>query len=368
MLTPSTGIPDDGAASSSGPQTTRIQPEFHGRAGEYFGIWIVNVLLSIVTLGIYSAWATVRTQRYFYGNTRLAGSSFEYLADPVRILKGRLIAYAVVIALALSSHFMPLLYLGLVFAMMLLVPVLVWLAARFRARYSAWRGVRFRFDGGVAEAYGPFFAWLIVSGISLSLLYPVAKMRQQAYLVDGHRFGRTRFAFDGDAGSYYGPYVVALVAGVALLVALGAGMAGLAAVADQGDAGAAGPPGPRELATIYGFVLVFYAVVFALMAYVRTRYLNLMWRNSKLGRHAFESTLRVRDVVWIYASNLMAIVCTLGLAAPWAMVRLARYRAAHFAVLASGSLEDFLVDVEDERSSAGVELIDALDIGVDIGL
>src|SRR5258707_6333866 len=42
---------------------------FTGRAGEYFRIWIVNICLSIVTLGIYSAWAKVRRKRYFYGNT-----------------------------------------------------------------------------------------------------------------------------------------------------------------------------------------------------------------------------------------------------------------------------------------------------------
>ncbi len=30
---------------------------FSGRGSEFFGIWIVNVLLSILTLGIYSAWA-----------------------------------------------------------------------------------------------------------------------------------------------------------------------------------------------------------------------------------------------------------------------------------------------------------------------
>ncbi|MGI9420607.1 MAG: DUF898 family protein, partial [Geminicoccaceae bacterium] len=59
---------------------------FTGRAGEYFGIWIVNLLLSIVTLGIYSAWAKVRTRRYFYGNTKLADSTFDYLASPVQIL------------------------------------------------------------------------------------------------------------------------------------------------------------------------------------------------------------------------------------------------------------------------------------------
>ena len=65
--------------------------EFTGRGGEYFRIWIVNILLTLITLGIYSAWATVRKRRYFHGNTLLAGAEFEYLATPMMILKGRLI-------------------------------------------------------------------------------------------------------------------------------------------------------------------------------------------------------------------------------------------------------------------------------------
>ena len=71
--------------------------EFTGHGGEYFRIWIVNLLLTLLTLGIYSAWATVRKRRYFHGNTRLEGAEFEYLATPWMILKGRLIAVAVLI-------------------------------------------------------------------------------------------------------------------------------------------------------------------------------------------------------------------------------------------------------------------------------
>ena len=56
---------------------------FTGSGEEFFGIWIINLVLSICTLGIYSAWAKVRTKRYFYGNTILAGSSFEYVANPM---------------------------------------------------------------------------------------------------------------------------------------------------------------------------------------------------------------------------------------------------------------------------------------------
>ncbi|MBM3540446.1 MAG: DUF898 domain-containing protein, partial [Alphaproteobacteria bacterium] len=44
---------------------------FNGTAGQYFGIWATNVALTILTLGIWSAWAKVRTKRYFLGNTTL---------------------------------------------------------------------------------------------------------------------------------------------------------------------------------------------------------------------------------------------------------------------------------------------------------
>ena len=62
------------AVSESTVKTEQIQ--FTGKAGEYFAIWIVNVALTILTLGIYSAWAKVRTNQYFYGNTFLADSAF----------------------------------------------------------------------------------------------------------------------------------------------------------------------------------------------------------------------------------------------------------------------------------------------------
>ena len=47
----------------------RHRPEFRGDPKEYFRIWIVNLALTILTLGIYSAWAKVRKQRYFYLST-----------------------------------------------------------------------------------------------------------------------------------------------------------------------------------------------------------------------------------------------------------------------------------------------------------
>ncbi len=80
---------------------------FTGSTREYFGIWIVNVLLTLVTLGVYSAWAKVRRQRYFHGSTRLAGASFDYHAKPIRILIGRVIVLAMLVGYNLAPHFLP---------------------------------------------------------------------------------------------------------------------------------------------------------------------------------------------------------------------------------------------------------------------
>src|SRR5438309_3489747 len=83
----------------------RHQFAFRGTGSEYFGIWIVNLLLTIITLGIYGAWAKVRTWRYFYANTFIGEHALDYHASPIRILIGRLIAVGVLVAYAVSVSF-----------------------------------------------------------------------------------------------------------------------------------------------------------------------------------------------------------------------------------------------------------------------
>ena len=90
-------------AASTGAPPTLEAFRFNGSGGEYFRIWIVNLLLSVITLGIYSAWAKVRRLRYFYGNTHLAGDVFEYHGKPIQILKGRLVAFGIFVIYVLVS-------------------------------------------------------------------------------------------------------------------------------------------------------------------------------------------------------------------------------------------------------------------------
>src|SRR6266849_2239601 len=73
-------------------QPRALISEFRGCARDYFRIWAVNLCLTLLTAGIFSAWAKVRKKRYFYSNVTLDGTPFQYLGRPVPILKGRVIA------------------------------------------------------------------------------------------------------------------------------------------------------------------------------------------------------------------------------------------------------------------------------------
>jgi uncharacterized membrane protein YjgN (DUF898 family) len=135
---------------------------FTGSASEYFRIWIVNTLLTVVTLGVYSAWAKIRNKQYFYGNTWLDGSNFEYLAKPLPILKGRLIAAAAFGLLFGSQHYNRTLYFVLIGLYVLATPWVLVKALAFNARNSAYRNLRFAFVGRTGEAFGVYLSMIAV--------------------------------------------------------------------------------------------------------------------------------------------------------------------------------------------------------------
>src|SRR5690606_19365232 len=184
-------------------QSGRAQFTFTGTTTEYFRIWIVNVALSVLTLGVYSAWAKVRTKQYFYGHASLHGSSFEYLADPVSILKGRLVVGGFLALLFVSQYYSLALYLGLMLLLLLATPFLIVQGIRFHAHNSAFRNVRFGFTGGVGELYALFVKMGLLTIVTFGLGYPYALWRVMRFVLTNHQYGNTRFAWYGKPSQYY---------------------------------------------------------------------------------------------------------------------------------------------------------------------
>lgn len=324
-----------GVASESAPLEQREVPfEFTGTAGEYFRIWIVNVLLSIVTLGIYSAWAKVRTKSYFYRHTRLDGSSFEYLADPIKILKGRLIVGTFLAAMYASQHYSPIVYAVLAFALVLLSPLVMAVSLSFNARYSSFRNVRFGFVSTISEAYVTYILAGVIYMFTLGLGLPYAQWRMTRWVIENHRYGKQRFAWTSEWGSYYVAYFIAF-----LLMAPGFG-AMFYIFMSAGSETIGDPEATREaLSTAVPLAMgLFYLWLLFVMGFVRARFANLAYGGAQIGFHDLKSDQRGLDLTILYVTNALAVLVSVGLLAPWAMIRLARYRADHTRVLLRGDL------------------------------
>lgn len=321
-----------------------VQFEFQGEAGEYFKIWIVNVLLSIVTLGIYSAWAKVRNHRYFYSNTQLAGHSFEYTANPVAILKGRIVAAIFFAGYVFSTEFMPVLTLLFIALFVVGFPWLACKSLSFRNRNTAFRNIRFGFDGSYFEALKAFILWPFLGMISFGLLFPYAISRQKLFVVGYSRYGTTRFQPQFTSGGFYNIFLVAF--GVAIFG--GIVSAGVGALIPQ-------------LAPL--LFLPFYLFLFA---YINAKSANLIYNHTLLQEHGFDSQIQVGKLAWIYLSNALAVAFTIGLAMPWAKVRLAAYHASCLRLKSRGSLDEFVAAEEKNVSAMGEEIGDVFDL--DIGL
>lgn len=323
---------------------TKLPFDFSGTGSEYFKIWVVNTILSIITLGIYSAWAKVRRKQYFYGNTRLQSTSFEYLADPVKILKGRIIVAVFFILYSVISEFFPMV--GAVLSLMFLgiLPWLVIRALSFNARNSAYRNIRFGFDGTMKEAVKAYLLWPILVPFTLGLIFPYVYFRQKKFIVENSSYGTTRFTFKARPGDYYRVLVkgiVPIVLGIALLVGT-----------------------TILLPFVSGLVgLIFYLYLFA---YFSVRYTNLLYNSTKLSANGFKADLKPMEYLVLVATNTLGIVLTLGIFYPWARVRALRYKLDHLQLVPRGDLNNFIALEQAQVSALGEGANDFLDL--DIGL
>lgn len=348
------------ATRPAGPARTERRFEFSGDAREYFRIWIVNLALSIVTLGIFSAWAKVRSERYFYGNTRVAGEPFEYLAKPWPILKGRIIAVTLFAAYILAAQLSWKLQLATALVIAIATPWLIVRGCAFRARYSAWRGINFRFEPSYGRAYVVYLLLGIPVVLSLGFMYPYMKWMQKTFLVEHHRYGGVPFGFRATAGQFYPPYLIAwgVTTGIVFTLAFGVGMLTVLMVGQRGDA-------PPEW-FLYAYLVPFYGSYFAVWAFLAAALANLSWNHTDLGPHGFRSTLKGSKLLSIYAGNTVAILASAGFLIPWARIRLARYRAESLALLAAGDLDDFRAESRADVDATAAEMDGLFDI--DIGL
>jgi uncharacterized membrane protein YjgN (DUF898 family) len=366
-LEPALSLSSQPAAENAPSVLSRLK--FTGSGREYFGIWIVNILLTIVTLGIYSAWAKVRRNRYFFGNTQLLDRGFDYHAQPKQILIGRIIAFALLLVYNLALNFFPVV--GLVLAVLLLIaaPALIVRGLRFNARMTSYRNVRFGFDGKYWGAVKAFIAGPLLATFSFGLLTPVASKWSSRYVFNNLRYGGKKFSAAPSLGAIYkawlipaGVTIIGLLLLALIVFANYASITGSLSGADFSD-----PERPplALLVVVYSIVIgLFLVYAFAGLFYsaaVRNIVLNASLLDN---RHRLHSDMPRLKYVWVAVSNFFVTIFTLGLMRPWAAVRMARFQAQHTGVTFDGEIGDVFSEIRSDESAVGGEFMDLEGIAV----
>jgi uncharacterized membrane protein YjgN (DUF898 family) len=393
------------------PGTHRLALRFVGSGSEYFRIWIVNLLLTLVTLGLYYPFAKVRRLRYFHGATEVGGHAMSFHANPWKMFRGYVLVVVLLGAYALAGQFSP--TAGAVAFLIVagLWPALWHSSLRFRLANTGWRGLRFRYTGTRAQAYlvmGAPFAlgvvfvlvtawlapgaadaqggavppgskpaeaspWLLVMALAPLLLVLglgplflwLVKRQQHAHYALGDE--HTRFGVG--AGSFYA--LVLKAAGVAVLVGLAAAAmaAGVAVVAGMVSAfGGDGVPPNAGMVLGVLFVILAYLIVWAVAGgYFVARLQNLVWSGTSSAHLRFASGLRARALAGLWFRNTVLVLLTLGLYFPFAQVASARLRLEAVAVTSLLDPERLVAAAAPVDESAAGDAAGDL-FGFDIGL
>ena len=298
----------------------RLRLRFTGTGGEYFRIWIVNLFLTVLTLGIYSAWAKVRTRRYFYANTLLADHPFDYRANPWYILRGNLIlGFGLLLFLAFES-FGPV-YSGIVLAAFYaFLPFLIYKSLRFNAVNSSYRNLRFRFRGSLKESYKAYLFIPLLIPLTLGLIFPYWVFRRKKYFFDNFTFGRSPNTFTGAAGHFYQVYGITGLMVILLVVVAGSGVYFFVSQSRGLTLGLDSMDRFFTLLPVAGFLIAMTAFT-CIQQFLFARITNYCWNQTSVEGLCFNSRLTVGKLLWLRLTNLLAIIFSLGLLTPWARVR-----------------------------------------------
>ena len=397
---------DDAAATFDSGETPppavddserRFSFEFRGQTGEYFWIWIVNVLLTIATWGIYSPWAKVRIKQYFYDNACIADANFEYHARPLSILLAR----AVVLLLVVVGGAIAVAYgadadARYSFLLFLLLPWALVRGFSFNARNSSYRGLRFSFARRYGEAYFALFGLptllfaallclfllggdaddfsesaVIVAMIAFVAFLPYFVFRYYRFKVANHALGRTRFVFAQSPKPYYFALLAVLLA--ALLSLLAATFISVVLERAFPSSSSGGQFFDLDgFFTFLAFFLFLFPPLFLFALSVpRAMLFKAFWAGVRTENGArIECDISIIGFAGrILMINFLASLLSFGLLHPWTQVRKARYIAAHLRLVAPLAAIDSLRLGKEETIGAFGEELDAVEgFDFDVGL
>ncbi len=360
----------------------------------------------LITLGIYSPWAKVRKLRYLYGNTYLDDNRFDYLADPVRILKGRLVAVIALVSYYLAWDFYPDAGMALLVIGVLLMPFALVTATSFQMRNTSYKNIRFSFHNAYKTIYrqlaAPLSIVLILTGVIYTIfdlnwipsyesipgetelvksdfitlffllvlmpVIPYLDYLRANFIISHTQFGNLDAEFESRVWGFYKIYLQASLIFILIVTLSSLSIGGLVYIlAFNAEIESIEWFTNRSFTFI--FIVVFYLLNFIVVAFLKARRTNLIYQQTNFGAYASKiriySRLKTWRLSWIYISNTLLVLVSLGMLIPWAKIRTSRYFASCVEVESRG-LDNIKTRNQDDQSALGDEFLNAFDM--DLGL
>jgi uncharacterized membrane protein YjgN (DUF898 family) len=320
-----------GAVTAERPGFHRLV--FHGRGASLLGIHVVNVFLTLLTLGVYYFWAKARVRRYLFAQTSFEGDRFAFHGLGLEMLLGfakAALVFGVPIAALNYAPSVPDLSrraaVGASLAAwalaMVCIPVARAGARRYRLSRASWRGIRFSFRGSTGEYVRLFAGGSLLTLLTLGLYYPTFATRTHGFLTRHSYFGTARFDFDGEGRDLLVDFLYAV------------------------------------LLTLPTLGLAWFWFVAA-----KRRY---FWRRTTFAGARFTCTMTGGNLLRLRLGNLLLAVFTLGLGWPFATVRNARYVCRHVTLVGVLDLASVRQSVR-QATATGEGLLGMLEADLNLG-
>ena len=318
--------------------------KFTGKSGEYFKLWFVNMFLSIVTLGIYSAWAKVRDAQYLYGHTQVDGQSFRFLATPMQILKGRIVAVIVFALYMILSQINPVIGMVMALGFIVAMPWLIIQGLKFTMRMTAYRNVRFSFEGTYGGVIVHFLLLPIIGLVTFYLAMPWVLQQIHKYINSNITYGGKHFEQNSSASQYY----------IAALITVGIALIGAALVI--GAFGMPMAPTEENPASLF-LPMVLFIIIMNIAAAVFQSFIynHLMETLSIDDVVSFKADMKPIAFAVLMLTNILLLIVTLGLAIPVVKIRTARYIASVTQVTIKPGIDKLVNTIEGSDSAFGEE-------------
>lgn len=370
---------------------------FTASGSEYFRIWIVNLLLTVVTLGLYLPFAKARRLRYFYANTQVDGHALGFHGDPWMMFRGHLVVMGFGLAYFLSAQFLPLLSLALMLGFVAVWPLLWRSSLMFRLRNTSWRGLRFDFTGSKRGAYLVFLPWLglflgaMLLGFLAAVLMPQLGERKPSGLMvfvlvlgfyalafwlgavtlswmkryqhGGYRFAQQQGDLRLSSGAVMRLFLKVLglvLLGLLALLLLGLLLGGVGAIGGESAAAV------MAVLMLPLAIAIYLAMVIGIGPFFIARLQNLVWGGTRSQALQFQSRLSARSLAWLSFKNLLLMIITLGLYRPFAVVATTRMRLQAVSVDLQGEMDAWLAEAQQPVGALGEMGGDFF--GFDVGL